>query len=303
MFATGPGRAPGGTTTRAVAAFLLLPALLLTLAFPAAPARGETAVERGAYLVNGVAACGNCHTKQEPDGTPAGPALAGGAALVLPAFTSYPPNITPDRETGIGAWSEEQIVTALRDGRRPDGRLLRPPMPIVYYQGLSDRDAHAIAAYLRTIAPIHNQVPASIYHADLPTDYGAPAGHIPDPDPRDRRAYGAYIARLAHCMECHTPRDAHGVSQTATQLGAGGLVLGGIFGERTAANITQDRLTGIGAWTDAQIEDAIRSGVRPDGSLLASPMPWRYFAAMRDADLDALVTYLRTVPPVRNAVR
>jgi mono/diheme cytochrome c family protein len=105
------------------------------------PAAAETLLERGSYLVNGIANCGNCHSPQQPDGTLSGPPLSGGMALVAPRFTAYPPNLTPDLETGLGRWTEEQIVTALREGRAPAGEMQRPPMPIALYRGISDRDA------------------------------------------------------------------------------------------------------------------------------------------------------------------
>jgi mono/diheme cytochrome c family protein len=126
-----------------------LRAAIIVAAVIGEPALAETLLERGGYLVNGIANCGNCHSPQQPDGTLSGPALSGGKALLAQGFTAYPPNLTPDPETGLGGWTEEQIVAALREGHTPAGEVIRPPMPIAFYRGISDRDAHAIAVYLR----------------------------------------------------------------------------------------------------------------------------------------------------------
>ncbi len=138
--------------------------LLLSVVVSAAvlrPAAAGTPIERGAYLVESIANCGNCHAPQEPSGAVPLTPLSGGPAISTPAFTAYPPNITPDRQGGIGTWTEDQLVTALRDGRTPDGRMLRPPMPVPFYRGISDEDAHAIAAYVLSRAPYSAKSPPS----------------------------------------------------------------------------------------------------------------------------------------------
>jgi mono/diheme cytochrome c family protein len=211
--------------------------------------RAETPVERGAYLVNGVMNCGNCHSPQQPDGVVSGPPLSGGPAIPTPGFTADPPNITPDQTTGIGAWTEAQIVTALREGKTPDGRTLRPPMPVGLYRVLSDEDAAAVAAYLKSLPPTMNKVPEASYRIPLPPNYGPPLGTVPEPDPADKVAYGGYLARIGHCMQCHTPLGEKGQRDYVHQLGAGGLTMDGVFGERvtpTSPRITRPVLA-IGA--------------------------------------------------------
>lgn len=282
---------------RAFLKWLVLTALVIGFTALEQPAPADSILDRGAYLVNGIAACGNCHSPQGPEGNLSGPALSGGQALVQPAFEAYPPNLTPDRDTGLGNWTESQIVTALREGRRPDGTMLRPPMPTTFYRNLSDQDARAIAVYLRSLPPVKNAVPKSEYRRPPPASYGEPVSAIPNPDPMDKIANGLYLARLGHCMECHTPRNAAGQPDTQ-RFGAGGLVLKGVFGEIASANITSDVQTGIGGWTDQQLKDALMKGIKPDGAEMAPPMPWRYLATMHDQDIDALIAYLRALKPV-----
>src|SRR6267143_4320755 len=146
-------------------ALLLLPAGIGALA--------ETPVERGRYLVTTIASCGNCHTPRDAAGKPiAGRELAGGFEFDDPGVGHIVgTNITPDPETGIGNWTEAQIVTALRDGKRPDGTLIRPPMPIPVYRQLSDGDAAAIAVYLRSLKPVRNKVGSAHYGVPLPPSY------------------------------------------------------------------------------------------------------------------------------------
>jgi mono/diheme cytochrome c family protein len=276
--------------------------LLLTVMIASPSAWAETALERGAYLVEGIANCGNCHAPQEPSGGEPLTPLSGGPAITTPAFTAYPPNITPDKSTGIGGWSEDQLVTAIRDGRTPDGRMLRPPMPVPFYRTMSDDDAHAIALYLLSRPPVANTVKASQYKMPPPPGYGPPVGHVDTPAPGDKVAYGAYLGSMGHCMLCHTPVGPDGQRDYAYRLGAGGLIMEGIFGRIVTPNITPDHATGIGSWTDADITRVLTVGERPDGRRLASPMPVAYLARLLPADRAALIAWLRSLPPVANKV-
>ena len=268
----------------------------------AANCRAETRLERGAYLVNVVGACGNCHNPVDANGNRDGPALSGGPALLSDVFVAFAPNITSDPKTGIGNWSEDQIVTALRDGRTPDGHMLRPPMPVPLYRALSDNDAHAIAAYLKTLPAIDHQEEASTYKVPVPAGYGPPIGAVPDLARDDPVAYGAYLARLGHCVQCHTPVGPDGRRDYVNQLGAGGLSVDIAWGSRVSANITSDPGTGIGAWTDDEIIMALSHGIRRDGTPLSRIMPWPYWRAMEPADLKAIVAWLRTLKPVVHTV-
>ncbi len=276
--------------------------VLLGLCRSPFPAAAETPLERGAYLVEGIANCGNCHAPQEASGALPFTPLSGGPAITSPVFTVYPPNITPDRETGIGMWTEDQVVTALRDGHTPAGTMLRPPMPVPFYRSMSDDDAHAIAAYILSRPPVRHQSPPSQYKFAAPASYGPPIGHVAAPPRSDPVAHGAYLASMGHCMLCHTPLAPNGQRDYARYLGAGGLVMDGAFGHIVTANITPDKETGIGAWSDADITRALTTGERPDGRRLASPMPIAYLARLTADDRAALVAWLRSLRPIANRV-
>jgi mono/diheme cytochrome c family protein len=178
------------------------------IAATSGPGAAETLVERGAYLVTTIGACGNCHTPRDKTGHAIpGMALAGGFEFDDgPIGHVVGPNITPDPETGIGKWTEAQIVTALRDGKRPDDTIIGPPMPIPAYRQLSDRDAAAIAAYLRSLKPIRHAVARTSYKMPLPPAYGPAVTQVDEPLRADKIAYGGYLAGPAgHCVLCHTP--------------------------------------------------------------------------------------------------
>jgi mono/diheme cytochrome c family protein len=273
--------------------------ILALTALPVWPGRAETLLERGSYLINGIVACGNCHTPQGPDGPLPGMELAGGLVIAEEAFTVRTPNITPDEETGIGKWTDAQIIAAIREGRRPDGRIIGPPMPIDLYRQMSDRDVRALVAYLRQVQPVRNPVPPSEYRIPLPTSYGPPVGSVPDVPRADPLTYGAYLAGpLGHCIECHT-LVIGGQADFRRRLGAGGNVFHGPWGTSVARNITPDRETGIGEWTDEQIRRAITRGISADGSPLKPPMGFRYYANIADPDLKALIACLRSLTPLK----
>jgi mono/diheme cytochrome c family protein len=262
-------------------------------------ARAETLLERGTYLVQGIAACGDCHTPRDAAGHHiATMEMAGGFEMdLMPLGKPVAANITPDKETGIGNWTDEQIVTAIREGKRPDGRIIGPPMPIPFYRQLSDRDIHAIVAYLRALPPIHNAVAKSVYALPLPPSYGPPVTSVPEVSASDKVAYGAYLAGpVGHCMECHTPVEKGRLDMT--RLGAGGREFKGDDGVVVSANLTPDKTDGLGGWSDAAIKNAITKNIKADGSSLVPFMPTAWFAKISDPDLDAIVAYLRSLKPV-----
>ena len=273
----------------------LMPWSLAVLTAAAAHAAAETPLERGRYLMRSIVACGNCHTPQGPNGPLAGKELAGGLPFVEKPFTAYASNITPDKATGIGRWTDAQIVTAIREGRRPDGTLIGPPMPFGLYRSMADSDVAAIVAYLKSVPAVANAVPKSEYRMPLPPNYGPPVGRVADVPRNDKLAWGRYLAGpLGHCIECHSGPGPQGVPDVENQLGAGGLHFPGPWGVSVASNLTPRGLSG---YTDAALKTVITRGVRPDGSRLKPPMGTAYYANLSAADLDALVAYLRSLPP------
>jgi mono/diheme cytochrome c family protein len=263
-------------------------------------AAAETPLERGRYLMKSIVACGNCHTPQGPNGPVPGMELAGGLMMDDDAFTVRTPNITPDRATGIGAWTDEQLIVAIREGKRPDGSLIRPPMPVALYRGISDEDARAIVAYLRSVPAVTNKVAAdAAYRMPLPPTWGPPVGQVSSPPKTDKVAYGAYLAGpLGHCTECHTPLGPEGFDYK-NRLGAGGITFKGPWGISASRNITSDRDSGLGAWSDGEIKRAIAQGISRDGGRLHPPMAYPYYANISDEDMGALIAYLRTIPPIK----
>jgi mono/diheme cytochrome c family protein len=254
-------------------------------------------VKRGDYLVNTIMTCGNCHTPKGPNGDIAEKAFSGGLSWDEPPFKVTAANITQDKETGIGSWSDADIKKALRTGLRPNGVPLAMVMPTDFYEIITERDLDAIVAYLRTLKPIKNKVADPVYK--MPQIHHAfPGAEKPYTEAMmsDKVKKGFYLATIAHCMECHTPMGPHG-RDFQTKLGTGGFKFPGPWGVSVSRNITQHKEKGIGAWTDAEIKRAITTGTSRDGSKLKPPMGFHYYAKVTDADLDAVIAYLRTVPP------
>jgi mono/diheme cytochrome c family protein len=272
----------------------LLAMVLLGVA-PAA-AQDPALLERGRYLVESIAGCGNCHTPKGPNGELPGMALAGGFVIEEPGlFRAVVPNITPDPETGIGRWTDAQVALAIREGKRPDGSIIGPPMPIELYRGIADRDLAAMVAWLRGVPAVRNAVGKSSFQIPLPPAYGPPVGQVAAPADNPV-ARGAYLAGpLGHCIECHTPMGPGG-RRDWMQTGAGGPPLSTPVGPVVPRNITPSRVDGIGDWTDAQIRWAVTQGISADGRPLHPPMAFGYYARMRPADLADLTAYLRSLP-------
>ena len=250
----------------------------------------ETPLERGTYLMQGIVACGNCHSSRTPEWSLIdGMEMAGNLVVVEEMFTAYALNITPDVETGIGGWSDAEINTAIREGLRPDGTIIGPPIPISVYRGFPDTDARTLVAYLRALPQIQNTLPKPDYRTPPPPSYGPPVGSVPDVPRDDPLVYGAYLAgQLGHCFEYHSPL-VNGRPDWETQPGAGGMHLPGPWGISVTANITSHPEDGIAHYSDADITRAINQGLRPDGSGLSSPMGFSYYANISEPDSDALV--------------
>jgi mono/diheme cytochrome c family protein len=252
-------------------------------------------VAQGAYLVT-AADCAACHNGQQ--------AFAGGRAFHLPFGTIYATNITPDRQTGIGTWSDDDFVRALHRGIAPDGTKLYPAFPYTSYTGLSRQDAVAMKAYLFSLKPVH--APAQPDQLAFPFNqrWAMAAWNIvflhdhrfrPDPAATPARNRGAYLATaLGHCGECHTPRNAGFATEQGRQFG------GALLEGWRAYNITTDTAYGIGAWSDQQIADYLRYGHAAGHGAAAGPMGEAVSYSLQHLtpdDTAALVAYLRGVEP------
>jgi mono/diheme cytochrome c family protein len=276
----------------------VLAAFLFSLALPLAAraAAPSDLVQRGEYITR-AADCAACHTA--PGGTP----FAGGRQFQLPFGNLYSPNITPDKETGIGLYTDAQWLRVLHRGVGRNGQHLYPAMPYPSYTKMSDNDALAIKAYLFSLPPV--QAPTH------PNNFGFPFNqrwlmvfwnliNNPNsrlqPDASKSAAWnrGAYLVEaLGHCAECHTPRNfmqAKSSRQFAGAIQAGWL----------AYNLTSDPAYGIGAWSDASLEEFLSTGKAPGHGPASGPMAEAVEYSLRylkPDDIAAMVTYLRTIPP------
>jgi mono/diheme cytochrome c family protein len=272
-------------------------AFVFALVITVDSARADTdLVKRGSYLVNGILTCGNCHSPKGPAGDIAEKAFSGGLSWDEAPFKVTAPNITPDKETGIGNYTDAELKEVMRKGIKRNGVPVAMVMPSGFYEIMTDGDLDAVIAYLHTIKPIANTVPDPVYK--MPQGHPVPPGgdtKFTEAGLSDKLKKGFYLVTIAHCMECHTPMGPRG-REFATRLGAGGFEFPGPWGVSVSRNITSSKDKGIGGWTDAEIKRAITQGVSHDGNSLKPPMGYHYYATLAADDLDAIVTYLRTVP-------
>ena len=255
----------------------------------------EPSIERGEYLVEGPAGCGNCHTPIGPEGPVMSMNLAGRVVEETPAFKAIAPNITPGGR--VAEWSDEEFVRAIREGITPGGeRVIGPPMPIALYRGLSDDDAMSMVMYLRSVPAVENSPGESVYNIPLPPTYGPQIESVAHPEEGITVAYGEYLAGpVAHCIECHSPMGPMGLDW-ANQLGAGGFEFHGPWGVSVSSNLTSHPADGIAAWNDEELVQMITKGIRPDGSPMMPPMGYGYYSRMTSNDLAAVILYLRQLP-------
>jgi mono/diheme cytochrome c family protein len=266
----------------------------------AGAAGGEGPVERGRYLA-AAGGCASCHTADRDDAV----AFAGGRALATAFGTFYAPNITPDRATGIGQFSDDDFLAALHEGRRPDGAAYFPAFPYPAYSGMSRDDVLAIKAYLFSLPPVSQP---NRPH-ELPWYLGArlgasawrwlhfePGRFVADPTRDARWNRGAYLVRhLGHCGECHTPRTALGALRPQRELA------GNPAGpeNRAVPNITPHEPDGIGAWTDGELDSFFEFGMMPDGDFVGAGMGTVIddnTSQLTAEDRAAIIAYLRALP-------
>jgi mono/diheme cytochrome c family protein len=223
---------------------------------PQSASRGQILIWSNAanYLVNGIVTCGNCHSPKGPAGDVADKAFSGGLSWDEPPFKVTAPNITQDKQTGIGDYTDAELKQVLRKGIKRNGVPVAMIMPSGFYEIMTDRDLDAVVAYLHTIKPITNTVPDPVYK--MPQGHPIPPGGdtpFTEAAQSEKAKKGFYLVTIAHCMECHTPMGPHG-REFAARLGAGGFEFPGPWGVSVSRNITSSKDKGIGAWTDDEIK-------------------------------------------------
>jgi mono/diheme cytochrome c family protein len=284
-----------------------LAAACLTAMLTASSVQAAAPMSRGEYIYK-LSGCENCHTDREHDGA----RLAGGRKLATPLGVFYTPNITPDKETGLGRWSEADFTRALRKGKSPSGDNYYPSFPYTSYTRLSDTDIHALWDYLRAVPAVRqaNEAhelpwflrfrPLLMFWKWLYFDAGA---YQPIAAKSAEWNRGAYLVQgAAHCGECHTPRNLlggyrKGYTLAGTATGPEGAIV---------PNITPDKQFGIGKWKRAELVQYLESGIRTDGDCAGGLMAeiidngLKYLPA---GDLQAIAAYVADLPAVANPVR
>jgi len=287
--------------------FMVNVAVLLTSSGSFAEPITTDRIARGKYIFALAGGCG-CHTPKD------GPVNAGGRPLKTPYGTFYGTNITPDPTSGIGRWTDQQVIDAIRLGIRPDGSVMSPVMPYPAFNRMSDEDVTDLVAYLRTLPSVAraNQVHelsvpfASIgmrlwrwlfFSAEQPLAQ-APTSGI---------ERGRYISEhVAHCQECHTPRTITGTLDRTRDLAGNE---DGIDGELTP-NITPDAETGIGKWTEDEVVSLLQTGFLPNFdnvqglmALVIDGVSEGGYKDMTKEDATAVARYLKSVPPIVHRVQ
>jgi mono/diheme cytochrome c family protein len=257
-------------------------------------------IARGEYIFN-AAGCLGCHTI--PKG---GQRLAGGRALKTPFGTFYSPNITPDRGTGIGGWTDEDFIRAMREGKSPNGTSYFPVFPYTSFTHLADGDLRDLKAYLDAQPPVpqrnkpHDVSPPFGWRFLLPVWQALflDKGGLPDEPGRDEQwKRGRYLVQAAgHCGECHSPRNFMGAVDHARMLAGSPTGPEG----KAVPNITSDPEKGIGKWSAGEVAFLLEIGMQPDGDFVGGGMNEvveNSTSKLTPEDRAAIAAYLRTVPP------
>lgn len=264
-------------------------------------ALGQGDAKRGEYLSK-AGGCVGCHTQPREGAAP----YAGGRALKTPFGTFYGPNITPHPQAGIGRWTEQDFVRAMRLGVRPDGAHYYPAFPYPSFTRIVDQDLRDLWAYLRTLPP--SAQTSRPHELRFPFGWRAllriwkllffdPGPFTPDPARNATLNRGAYLATaLGHCGECHTPRNFLGGPKKGREF-AGAKIAGG----DGAPNLTPTRLK---KKDDAEVKEFLQTGMTPEGDVAAESMAEvvrNTTSQLTPQDLEALIAYLRALPPLPDA--
>ncbi len=260
-------------------------------------------VKRGEYVFN-AAGCAGCHT----DVKTKGPALAGGRPLKTPFGSFYSPNITPDPTHGIGTWSRSDFITALRRGTAPDGTPYFPSFPYPSFTGMSETDISDLWAYVSTRPAISRSDERHKLRFPFNLRFLMWGWRVlffeegpikADATRSEEWNRGNYLVRaLAHCGECHTPRNVFGGLDGRRELGGNPVGPDG----KSVPNITPDSETGIGTWSDGEVVDYLSIGMTPEGDFAGGSMTEvidRTTSKLTAADRHAIALYIKSLPAVR----
>jgi mono/diheme cytochrome c family protein len=280
----------------ALAVFLLAHSATPSLAVAGDPKHGEYVTRLGGCL--------GCHTEEKKGAVP----YAGGRALKTPFGTFFGPNITSHPQAGIGRWTEADFIRAMQHGRRPDGANYYPAFPYPSFTKIADNDLRDIWAYLRTLPPSSRVNRPHDLHFPFAWRFGVtfwnwlffkpgPLPDIPGASPVVSR--GNYLVQaLGHCSECHTPRNfLSGPASGRFLAGSKGP------GDKRAPNLTPSRLE---QWSDKELREFLLTGANPDGDTANETMDEvirNSTSLMTSADLEAVIAYLRSLPPLPDAPR
>ena len=276
---------------------------LTSRTFEVTPAR----VQRGEYLANSIG-CLYCHSPHDwtKRDTPILPGMAG-AGQQLP-YTDLPgkvfaPNLTQDKETGAGNWTDDMLARSIREGIGHDGRALFGIMPFAHYRNMPDEDLASVIVYLRSLPPVRNPLPQSelIFPVNyiIRNDPKPITSPVAAPDVSDPVKRGRFLVNLTGCTDCHTPVDSHHVPIAGLEF-SGGQVLHAPWGTVASANLTPDP-SGIPYYDEAMFIKAMRTGTVGTRELNQT-MPWSALGRMTDEDLAAMFAYLKTLKPVHHRV-
>jgi mono/diheme cytochrome c family protein len=287
---------------------MLLAILLLLGSAMDARAADPDQLARGKYVFGATGGCG-CHTE------PKGVLNAGGRKYDGPFGTVYSSNITSDPKAGIGSWTDEQIITAIRLGRRPNGERILPVHPFTSFNGMAEDDLAALVKFLRSVPPASKPTPAKKITIPMFESVFLPAWLMtfasketpPSAAPVSGVARGEYLVRaVGHCGECHTPRSALTMAVDNSRFLAGNTKKTGPEGQATP-NLTPDKATGLD-WNEEQIVTYLQTGNRPDGDVAGGLMGEMIqgtavgYKDLTKADLQAIARYLKSIPAVKNKI-
>lgn len=266
-------------------------------------------VAKGRYIFAVADGCA-CHTEPKKE------ANTGARPFPIPFGKVYSTNITQDKQTGVGAWTDQQIQDAIVKGVRRDGGKILPVMPFEKYSGMAQEDLKALIAYLRTLKAVQKATPALKTWAPFARSVGARLylavfGRLSSPPPQSPKSgveRGRYpVEHVAICGDCHTPRNFIGAPNPALYM-AGQEEKASPLGERVP-NLTPDKATGIGDWKREEIAELLKTGIKPDLDNIQGLMLEVFqgvghgYKDMTKDDALAIADYLKSIPPIKNNVK